>query len=74
MLTEGQGLPLPSLVQGSLKGRAGYEAVVQLTTMYMGKVFWGSKSSSLHSTGNTFCFHISTAMSSSTSIGIFGAG
>lgn len=38
--------------------------------MYMGKVFWGWKSSSLHSTGNTFCFHISTAISSSTSVGI----
>lgn len=39
--------------------------------MYIGKVFWGLKSSILHSTGNTFCFHISTAISSSTSVGIF---
>jgi hypothetical protein len=56
-----------SLVQGPLKG---CEPGAQLTTMYMGKVFWGLKSSSLHSTGNTFCFHISTAISSSTSVGI----
>lgn len=57
---------------GPSEGVGGGANKTQLTTMYIGKVFWGLKSSSLHSTGNTRCFHISTAISSSTSVGICG--
>lgn len=42
--------------------------------MYMGKVFWGLKSSSLHNTGNTFCFHSCTLISSATSVGTWEGG
>lgn len=57
---------------GPSEGVGGGANKTQLTTMYIRKVFWGLKSSSLHSTGNTRCFHISTAISSSTSVGICG--